>query len=141
VIVRPSEGSTPQGAYRVGVGITEKLLKSAGVALDVDDPAIPARYFRQLFESVATDRDSIQELRARLNYPEIAKQFRMIDDDTEDVIVFYGDAKQQEHIQQAIDQLRRNPALARSILRRLRPFMVSLRSREAARCRRRGLIG
>jgi hypothetical protein len=27
------------------------------------------------------------------------------------------------------------------ILRRLRPFMVSLRSREAARCRQRGLIG
>lgn len=138
VIVRPAEGSTPQGAYRTGVGITEKLL--GGGALDVDDPAVPARYFRLLFDSVATDREGIQKLRAQLNYPEVAKQFRMIDEDTEDVIVFYGSAEQQELVRQAIEQVRRNPALARVILRRLRPFMVSLRSREAARCRRRGLI-
>jgi CRISPR-associated endonuclease/helicase Cas3 len=139
VIVRPAEGSTPQGAYRTGVGITEKLL--GGAELDVDDPAIPARYFRLLFDTVATDRDGIQQLRAQLNYSEVAKQFRMIDDDTEDVIVFYGSAKEQEQIQHAIDQVRRTPAMARYILRRLRPFMVSLRAREAARCRKRGLIG
>lgn len=139
VIVRPAEGSTPQGSYRTGVGITEKLL--GGTALDVDDPAVPSHYFRLLFDSVATDRDGIQQLRAQLNYPEVAKQFRMIDDDTEDVIVFYGSAKEQEQTQHAIDQIRRTPALARVILRRLRPYMVSLRTREAARCRQRGLIG
>jgi CRISPR-associated endonuclease/helicase Cas3 len=139
VIVRPAEGSMPQGAYRTGVGITEKLLGSA--ALDVDDPAIPARYFRLLFETVATDREGIQQLRAQLNYTEVAKQFRMIDEDTEDVIVTYGSAKKQQQVERAIAQIRQNPAMARVILRQLRPFMVSLRTREAARCRRRGLIG
>ena len=139
VIVRPAEGSMPYGAYRTGVGITEKLL--GGGAIDVDDPAVPARYFRQLFESVETDRDGIQKLRAQLNYTEVARQFRMIDDDTEDVVVFYGSSDQQKQTQQWIDQIRRTPAQARYILRRLRPFMVSLRSREAKRCRQRGLIG
>jgi len=139
VIVRPAECSTPYGAYRTGVGITEKLLGDG--ELDVDDPAVAARYFRQLFESVETDRDGIQKLRAQLNYSEVARQFRMIDDNTEDVIVFYGSAKQQTQVQDWIDQIRRNPAQARFILRRLRPFMVSLRSREAVRCRQRGLIG
>lgn len=121
------------------MGITEKLL--GGAALDVDDPAIPARYFRLLFDTVATDREGIQKLRAQLNYPEVAKQFRMIDEDTEDVIVFYGSDAEQERVQRDIEQVRRTPAMARVILRRLRPFMVSLRSREAARCRQRGLIG
>lgn len=139
VVVRPAEGSTPQGAYRTGVGITEKLLGSAG--LDVEDPAVPARYFRLLFETVATDRDGIQKLRAQLNYTEVAKQFRMIDEETEDVIVFYGSDAQKQQVQRAIDHVRQNPGLARVVLRRLRPFMVSLRTREAARCRRRGLIG
>jgi CRISPR-associated endonuclease/helicase Cas3 len=139
VIVRPAEGSMPQGAYRTGVGITEKLLGSA--TLDVDDPAIPARYFRLLFETVATDREGIQKLRAQLNYTEVAKQFRMIDQDTEDAIVCYGSDEQKQQVQRAIEQIRHNPAMARIILRRLRPFMVSLRTREAARCRRRGLIG
>jgi CRISPR-associated endonuclease/helicase Cas3 len=139
VVVRPAEGSTPQGAYRTGVGITEKLL--GGATLDVDDPAVPARYFRLLFETVATDRAGIQQLRAQLNYPEVAKQFRMIDDDTEDVIVLYGSEHEQAQVQRAIDQIRHTPTQARYILRRLRPFMVSLRTREAARCRRRGLIG
>jgi CRISPR-associated endonuclease/helicase Cas3 len=139
VIVRPADGSTPQGAYRVGVGITEKLLGSG--PLDIDNPAVAARYFRQLFETVATDRDGIQPLRAQFNYPEVARQFRMIDDDAEDVIVPYGSAEQQAQIQRLIEQVRHTPAMARVILRRLRPFMVSLRSREAARCRQRGLIG
>lgn len=139
VIVRPTEGSTPYGAYRTGVGITEKLLGSG--PLDVDDPAVPTRYFRQLFDTVNTDRDGIQKLRAQLNYTEVARQFRMIDDDTEDVIVPYGSANQQAQVQHWIDQIRRNPTQTRYLLRRLRPFMVSLRSREAARCRQRGLIG
>jgi CRISPR-associated endonuclease/helicase Cas3 len=138
MIVRPAEGSTPYGAYRTGVSITEKLL--GGGVLDVDDPTVPERYFRQLFDTVATDRDGIQKLRAQLNYPEVAKQFRMIDDDTEDVIVNYGGDEQKQQVRRAIEQLRRNPAMARVILRRLRPFMVSLRSREATRCRQRGLI-
>lgn len=139
VIVRPADGSTPQGAYRTGVGITEKMLGSG--PLDVDNPAVPARYFRQLFETVATDRDGLQTLRAQLNYSEVSRQFRMIDDDTEDVIVFYGSAEQQGQIQHLIEQVRRTPTMARIILRRLRPYMVSLRAREAARCRQRGLIG
>ncbi|MCG8350084.1 MAG: CRISPR-associated helicase Cas3' [Chloroflexales bacterium] len=139
LIVRPAEGSTPKGAYRVGVGITESLL-GAG-ALDVDDPAIPARYFRKLFETVETDREGIQKLRAQLNYSDVAKQFRMIDDDTEDVIVFYGSEAEQKAVQGAINTLCHNPALARGILRRLRPYMVSLRTREATRYRQRGLIG
>jgi CRISPR-associated endonuclease/helicase Cas3 len=139
VVVRPAEGSAPLGAYRTGVGITEKLL--GGGSLDVDDPAVPARYFRELFDTVNTDRDGIQNLRAQLNYSEVARQFRMIDDDTEDVIVFYGDQQQRDRIQSEIDQLRRNPAMARVILRRLRPYVVSLRAREAQKYRKNGLIG
>lgn len=139
LIVRPAEGSTPQGAYRAGVGITEKMLGEG--SLDVDNPAIPARYFRLLFDTVSTDRDGIQKLRKELNYPEVSKQFRMIDDETEDVIVLYGNEAEQKKIQGVIDQLRRTPAMARYSLRSLRPYMVSLRSREAERCRKRGLIG
>lgn len=138
LIVRPAMGSTPQGAYRSGVGITEALLGRG--SLDVDDPTTPARYFRQLYQTVNTDRDGIQHLRAALNYLDVAQTFRMIDDDTEDVIVFYGDSETQASIQRSIDHLRTNPTMARLTLRRLRPFMVSLRAREAARCRHRGLI-
>ena len=138
VVVRPTEGGTPPGSYRAAVGITEKLL-NAGYT-DADDPEVARHYFQQLFATVETDRDGIQKLRSTLNYSEVARQFKMIDDDTEDVIVAYGSDRQQEATRRNIDRLRYNQTNARFVLRRLQPFMVSLRRREAERYRKQGFI-
>jgi CRISPR-associated endonuclease/helicase Cas3 len=138
VIVRPAEGGTPPGAYKTATGVTEALL-GAGYT-DADDPDVAQRYFQQLFATVNTDGNGIQTLRESLNYPEVATQFRMIDDDTEDVIVHYGSEEEQNKAQRAIARLRRDQTQARLILRQLQPFMVSLRRREAERYRKQGFI-
>lgn len=138
VVVRPQHGGMPPGAYRTATGITEAVL--GGGTIDPADPAVAKRYFAQLFQTVETDRDGIQALRASFNYPDVAQRFRMINDDTEDVVVLYGLPQKQAQIQRIIDQLQHDQINARYALRRLQPYMVSLRTREAARYRQQGLI-
>lgn len=138
VIVRPIEGALPPGSYTTATGVTRALLGRGPI--DTDDPATARAYFQQVFQSVPTDRDGIQNLRASLDYPEVARRFRMIDEDTESVVVPYGSADERRRQADLIDQLRTGAPDARRVLRRLQPYLVAVRAREAERERQRGRI-
>lgn len=139
IVFRPADGGMPAGAYRAGVGVTGALLGAGGV--DPDDPDVSRKYFRRLFEIVDTDRERIQDLRAALDYPEVARRFRMIDDDTESVVITtYGGEEDRRRVRGLVEQLHQGAPEARFIYRRLQPYLVSLRSREAEKCRRDGFI-
>ena len=138
VVFRPAEGGSPKGAYLTGIGVTSSLLGSGD--LDPDDPSVPHLYFNRLFELVDTDREGIQKLRHALDYPEVARRFRMVDDSTESVVVPYGASAEIEEVSNILDRLREPRADARRLLRRIQPYLVSVRSREAERYHRQGLI-
>jgi CRISPR-associated endonuclease/helicase Cas3 len=139
VIFEPADGGLPTGPYRTATNITQALLGRGD--LDPDDPAVPSAYFRQLFESVSTDRDGIQALRQRFEYPEVARRFRMIEEDTDAVVITtYGSDEEQRRVRSLVEQLRHDASAARLILRRLQPYVVSLRRREVERFRRQGYI-
>jgi len=133
IVFRPAEGGLPPGTYRTATDITAALL--GGGSLDPDNPAMPRQYFQRLFETVETDREQIQKLRGALNYLEVAKRFRMIDEDTESLAVHY-DAE----VSELLERLRRGAPDARELLRRLQPYLVSIRRRQAERYRQFGLI-
>lgn len=137
VVFRPAAGGLPQGAYRTAADVTASLL---GDDLDPDSPALSRAYFARLFRSVDTDAQAILGLRRALDYPEVARRFRMIDDDTESVVVAYGSEAQQAATRMVVERLRRGAPDARLLLRRLQPFVVSVRRRAAERLTRRGLI-
>jgi CRISPR-associated endonuclease/helicase Cas3 len=139
IVFRPAEGGMPKGAYHTGVGVTGALIGAGG--LDPDDPEVSRAYFHRLFETVETDAEGIQDLRARLNYPDVARRFRMIDDDTEPVaITAYGTGEERRHVQRLLERLRGGAPESRALLRALQPYLVSLRRREAERYRSSGLI-
>lgn len=139
IIFEPAEGRLPPGSYRVATDITRALLGSG--SLDPDSPADVRQYFEQLFATVSLDRGKIQQLRRSLNYPEIASAFRMIDEETEDVIITtYGDEPTREQLLRDCEDLRRQQGSARLIMRRLQPYLVSLRASVAQRYRGQGLI-
>ena len=139
IVFRPAEGGMPMGDYRAGVGVTGALIGTGGI--DPDDPDVSRKYYRRLFEIVDTDRERIQDLRAALNYPEVSRRFRMINDDTETVaITGYGSEDERLLVRRLLDRLRQGAPEARIIHRRLQPYLVSVRSREAERYRREGFI-
>lgn len=138
VVFEPRDGSAPKGSYLTGIGVTRALLGAGRV--DPDDPDTARRYFGRLFELQETDREGIQRLRSSLNYPEVSRRFRMIDEPTESVVVPFGPEEDQRKVAQMLDGLREGNADARDLIRRFQPYLVSIRTREADTYRRRGLI-
>jgi CRISPR-associated endonuclease/helicase Cas3 len=121
VIFHPSEGKVPQGEYQTAVDETIRLLKREN--LNLHDPSIFEEYFQCLYKSGA-DIHQIQDLRKRLDFPEVAKKFRLIRDDTTSVIIEYDD-----EVRKRLRELNYRDINAGDY-RFLQPYMVSLRNYE-----------
>ena len=117
VIFNPAEGKTPSGAYRSGLGEAQALLERFG-AEALHAPEIFEEYFARLFNIVDLDKKDIQELRAKLNYPEVAARYRLIEDDTVPVVVPYENGPRR-----LVEFLARP---SRGTWKRLQPYLVNL---------------
>jgi|SRR6185312_16918896 len=65
----------------------------------------------------------------RLTTPKL----RMIDEQTESVVVLFGTAKTKELVQRNLDRLRTDKGRSRGVFRALQPYLVSLRPGEVKR--------
>lgn len=138
IVFRPADGGMPRGPYETAAQTTVTMLGDG--TLDLDDPAILKKYFKLLYDVVATDAEEIQKWREVLDYPQVARRFRMIADDTESVVVPYGSKGERREVQSILDRLASGAPEARLLLRRLQPYLVSVRRHEADRYRQRGFI-
>ena len=89
--------------------------------------------------AVNPDPQGIQALRKGLDFPEVAERFRMIQEDTFDIIVPYPE-EDAGRIAGLVEQLKNRERPARQILRLLQPHTVSVQRREARRLEREGWI-
>ncbi|MXZ47239.1 MAG: hypothetical protein F4Z08_09720 [Chloroflexi bacterium] len=131
VVFTPPDPASPSGVYRAGRDIARVVRELPG--FDLDDPAIVRRYFELLFgTAVDPDRAGIQPLRRQLDFPEVARRFRMIDDDTYDVVVPYPESEA-PRIAALVDRLQGREGSPRELFRELQPHIVSIYRREAER--------
>jgi CRISPR-associated endonuclease/helicase Cas3 len=152
VVFRPADGGMPAGAYRTAAEVTWTLLQAGTV--DPDDPAIFESYFRRLFGIVERDKGRIQELRAGLNYEQVATAFRLIDEETVSVLVRYRGMVHQEGeplvdhrriVEDLIRELRAGATRPgggglRRLMARAQPYLVAMRRREVDRLASEGLL-
>jgi len=133
LIVFRAPTEPPAGVLRLGKGIMESLLNSSeadGVLrgadgyLDLTSPAIYDTYFRLFYSGVQLDGAGVQNARASLDFPEVAKRFRMIDSVTYPVVVPYKDAYNKLEI------VRDKFKPSRDDFRSLQPFIVQIYSHE-----------
>ena len=67
-------------------------MRAKGEEIDFDDPALVTRYFQRLYSDLqggvdkAKDGHSVQERRAAFDYREVAKDIKLVDDDTVSVL-------------------------------------------------------
>jgi CRISPR-associated endonuclease/helicase Cas3 len=113
VFVGPSE--PPRGVLLKGADLVGGYVREGEV--DLFAPDLPARYFQDL-TSVVDTASPIPALEKRLNFPEVARLFRMIDDEGTPVIAPFGDWRK------AVDAVRIAPGIA--TFRRLQAYTVSL---------------
>jgi CRISPR-associated endonuclease/helicase Cas3 len=129
VVFEPREGGMPRGEYASAVGVARTLLKED---VDLHKPDTFRRYFSDLYRMGDQDAKGIQRLRERLDYPEVATQFRFIDSPTEPVIVEYEerDPATEEARRRMMERIRREERLRPGDQRRLQPYTVGLFSHD-----------
>lgn len=139
VIFRPENSRTPPGHYRMATQHTMTMLAEGPP--DLDDPETVSDFFRRVFEVSDNDAREIQKWRKELNYPQVAKLFRMIEDDTADVVVpDYGTLEEREEVQSTLDSLRKGNSETRLMLRRIRPWTVQVYRSQLPDMERSGVI-
>jgi CRISPR-associated endonuclease/helicase Cas3 len=139
VIFEPAQGGLPGGTYRRATQATCTLLNTD--TLDMNDPTSVQDYFTHLYQLEDTDRNEIQKKRRELDYPEVAHRFRMIDDDTANVVVTeYGMEEERQRVRSILARLRAGAPPTRRLLRQLQPYTVSLWRRQALEHQKRGFL-
>ncbi len=138
VVFSPPDDASPPGIYRAGRDIARVVRQHPG--FDPSDPDAVHQYFQFLFgSSVDPDRNRIQRSRDELDFPTIADRFRMIAEDTCDVVVHYPESAA-DQIRPLVEQLRTRERRPREILRLLQPHTVSLLRAEYERLQKVGLV-
>ncbi len=137
IVFEPAEGGLPPGAYKTGAGIARTLLSAD--RRDPNDPMAGTLYFQRLFERVDTDARGIQRLRERLDFPEVAREFKMIEPG-ESVVVSYGSADEVARLAADLEGVRSQRGNRRLLLRRLQPYLVTMPHWQAEEARRKGLL-
>jgi CRISPR-associated endonuclease/helicase Cas3 len=127
VVFTPADLHLPRDlAYRARVDEARKVLALENA--DLHDPALYERYFRLLAQDIEPDGKRIQEARKALDYPAVAERGRLIDDETEPVLVEYKphEAEHAGLLAQAKQLASANLSLTRQLWRKLHPYLVSL---------------
>lgn len=157
IIFDPEEGGSPGGSYATATTIAAQL--AAEPDLDLHDPEVFRRYFSELYSLVDLDARDIQGLRSRFAFADVAKAFKMIDDDTVPVLVDYRglaarfpdlptDRRAIHHattLAKLIDRLELAQATrslkdARALLGQAQPYTVALRRRAFEQARQAGNV-
>ncbi|MCC7364875.1 MAG: CRISPR-associated helicase Cas3' [Dehalococcoidia bacterium] len=126
VIFEPVDAAMPPGPYRTGAGIMQGVLASGD---DIFALATQFDYSRRFFDNLDKDGPNIQELRRSFDYPQVAKDFAMIEP-TASVVVPATDPSGRASEVLALVASRQT---TRADMRALQPFMVSLPQREFGR--------
>jgi CRISPR-associated endonuclease/helicase Cas3 len=135
VVFEPKEGHTAPGFYRTATDEARTIL-ALGVDLNTLEGVRP--YYERLYRDVDTDARGIQALRKRLDYPEVAHRFRLIDDDSVSVVV--ASYERREWIEQQVEALAGHRGSPRQIMRELQPYIVNVYRHHAGEYVNRGLL-
>ena len=136
VVFTPAEGGAPGGLYLTALRATIKLyqdMQARGEEIDFDDPALVTRYFQRLYSDLqggvdkAKDGHSVQERRLAFDYREVAKDVRLVDDDTVSVLVTAYDSDTLQDTALSIrDEARALGGMTRRLWQKAQPLCVSL---------------
>ena len=100
------------------------MLTAGRGSINIHSPASFTDYFVRLYNTSDLDREKVVDARRELDFPEVARRFRLIDGITTGVLVSYGEGALW------VTRLLSGEQFGRGQLRQMRPFMVSLFERE-----------
>ncbi len=146
VVFTPLEGSAPLGEYRTGIETALNVIRDGGAGFDFDTPTVATEYFASLYKSLGEsglDKEKVQALRLKHDFPEVARKMRLIKDDTVPVLVPYHQglfpeaAITEENFREMVEDIRRIVAaqkaghskgktLPRDLWQKIQPLTVAV---------------
>ncbi|MCX6624913.1 MAG: hypothetical protein NTY38_28405 [Acidobacteria bacterium] len=131
-VFQPADGKLPGPLYEAASGQAAIQLARLAARGDVEellstDPSIFGDYFHALWQTVATDKEKIQEDRRMLRFRTVAEKAKVIKDETRPVIVPVGKARRIIREIRTGRNRRGNARFSRDDLRRLQRYMVNVR--------------
>ena len=144
VVFDPEEGKLPDKAYRSATDICRNLLSQSD--FNFNDPNSYRRFFQSLYQVVETDKKNVQSSRRNFDYPAVAENFRMIQDDQGDsvpvVVRYRGKDGSDDTADRLISYIKnQEERLPRWLLQQLQPYLVNVRGRLIGGYQQEGLIG
>ena len=121
----PEDGGSPPGVYKQATDLTAALLNADG-GLSIDDPAAFEQYFRVLYSIARVEDPGLLEFIQARDFREVRKRYRIIDQDSVNVLVAYDREKYEDLAKEA-----RNKGLSRNWVARARLYAVSCYRRDA----------
>lgn len=125
-VFRPEDNALPAGGgYEQATDITRVLLRGrGGEGMDINDPRLFDEYYR-LFYDLARPQDKRRELSeaiCRQDFSDVARRYRLIDQDTINILVPYKPREYEGLVQEV-----RERGLTAAWMRRAQPYVVGLR--------------
>jgi CRISPR-associated endonuclease/helicase Cas3 len=130
-VFRTEDDKTPPREYKEATDITLAMARSA--PLSIHDPAIMTRYFNRCYgDASATSLGSdLEQARDQARFKDVADQFQMIADYTQDVFVPWDDESRS-----LIQKLEENYMITAELRHKLQRYVVGLSPSEFLRAKR-----
>lgn len=134
VIFELEDETVPGGSYKAGLEQAKLILAEHGTPNILNEPDIFEEYFSNLFKVLGGNLDQygIQESRSKLDFPRVARDYRLIKEDTVPVVVSYGQS------QEALRRWQKDTD--RDSWRVLQTYVVNIYEREAIEYFRDGFL-
>jgi len=127
-LFNPEDESYPDESYQQGAGVTKKLLRQYGSSgMRVHDPDFIDEYYRNFYDLTRVHQSEACEALSGLvkygDFPNVAQQYRLIKQDTINVLVPYAD---QIELYESLREEAQTVGLSRDWMARARPLCVSV---------------
>ncbi len=110
IVFKSTEGKLPPDAwYRNGVAVLDQDFLGVGDEPDIHCPSHLSEYFRRLYRTGELDQRSIGPLRRRLQFRDVAREYRLIDEITTSLVVTAW-AETRDEVERLLEEIRRQPA-------------------------------
>jgi CRISPR-associated endonuclease/helicase Cas3 len=139
IVFTPAEGRAPRGNYRMEMEVAKtSIAESDG---NLADPSVVERYFAEVYQTArkeGLDAKDVNKSRSAGNFEQVAKDGRLIEEDTVPVVVRYP--RKQAEIDAILEQMVKAARVTRNLWRRLQQYAVNVYRWEYVRYARDRLV-
>jgi len=122
IVFTPQENKLPKGIYKTATDKSKLFLKDPDQLLTAE---IFLDYFDTLYKDVNLDKKKINESRKSFKFREVSRQFKIIPDDTVNVIIENNDIVDQLPVN--LNIIKEKEFISREEWRKLQPYIISIR--------------